>query len=131
MAATKLKYNIAIVGAGFTGLTAAYELSKAGHQVSVFEKNSLPGGLGVGFKEPGWEWTLDCYYHHWFNNDRAVLKLAKELAHPLIKETPRTSVWMNQRTYSLDDIKSVLKFQPLHFAERLRMLVGLACLRFN
>lgn len=125
------KHNIAIVGAGFTGLTAAYDLSKNGHRVTVFEKHSQLGGLGVGFQETGWEWPLDCYYHHWFSNDKTVLRLAHELNYPLIQQTPRTSVWMHQHIHDLDNVKSVLKFQHLNLGQRIRMLGGLACLRFN
>jgi NADPH-dependent glutamate synthase beta subunit-like oxidoreductase len=36
--------NVAVVGAGPAGLTAAYYLSKKGHQVTVFEANEKPGG---------------------------------------------------------------------------------------
>ena len=43
--------RIGIVGAGITGLTAAYELGKAGHSVTVFEKDTFAGGLASGFKD--------------------------------------------------------------------------------
>lgn len=36
--------NIAIVGSGITGLTTAFLLKKRGKKVTVFEKNSQPGG---------------------------------------------------------------------------------------
>jgi formate dehydrogenase beta subunit len=36
--------NIAIVGAGPAGLTAAYDLAKLGHTVVVYERNNAPGG---------------------------------------------------------------------------------------
>lgn len=36
--------NIAIIGAGPTGLQAAWILAKRGHHVSLFEKESTPGG---------------------------------------------------------------------------------------
>ncbi len=71
--------NIAIVGGGFTGLTAAYELGKRGHRVSVFEKEKTLGGLAYGFREPRWDWHLEGAYHHWFTNDRAVFHLISEL----------------------------------------------------
>ncbi len=38
-------YKIAIVGAGPAGLTAAFYLRKKGHQVTVFEQKSEPGGM--------------------------------------------------------------------------------------
>ena len=36
--------KITIIGAGIAGLSAAYELKKAGLEVEVFEKNPYPGG---------------------------------------------------------------------------------------
>ncbi|MFA6005775.1 MAG: FAD-dependent oxidoreductase [Patescibacteria group bacterium] len=71
--------KIAILGAGFSGLTAAYELNKAGHKVTIYEKNAQPGGAAGGFKEEKWEWYLDFAYHHWFTNDSDVLGLCKEI----------------------------------------------------
>jgi NADPH-dependent glutamate synthase beta subunit-like oxidoreductase/NAD-dependent dihydropyrimidine dehydrogenase PreA subunit len=37
--------RVAVVGSGPAGLTAAYYLAKSGHQVSVFERLALPGGM--------------------------------------------------------------------------------------
>lgn len=37
--------KVAIVGSGPAGLAAAQQLCRAGHSVTVFEKNSKPGGL--------------------------------------------------------------------------------------
>ena len=37
--------KVAIVGSGPAGLATAQQLARAGHEVTVFEKNSRPGGL--------------------------------------------------------------------------------------
>ena len=71
--------KIAIIGGGFTGLTAAYTLAKKGHQVTLFEKEKTLGGLAHGFTRPGWDWHLESAYHHLFTNDKAILDLIKEL----------------------------------------------------
>ncbi|MDA1038333.1 MAG: FAD-dependent oxidoreductase [bacterium] len=40
----EIKKKIAVVGAGIAGLTCAYELQKAGHDVTVYEKEDTVGG---------------------------------------------------------------------------------------
>lgn len=37
--------HVTVIGAGFSGLSAAYELNRAGYAVEVVERNSAPGGL--------------------------------------------------------------------------------------
>ncbi len=57
--------KIAVIGSGFSGLSAAAYLSKAGHEVHVFEKNESTGGRARQFKTdtgyvfdmgPSWYW---------------------------------------------------------------------------
>ena len=40
--------RVAVIGAGPSGLTAAHLLSLKGYRVTVFEKESVPGGMAVG-----------------------------------------------------------------------------------
>jgi len=123
--------KIGIIGAGFTGLAAAYYLSKKGHSVFIYEKDSKPGGLAVGYKEDGWKWTLEAHYHHWFTNDKSVLDLAKEIDHKVIIKRPITSSFVDGGIYQLDSPISLLKFPKLNILNRLRMGITLALLRFN
>ena len=69
----------ALIGAGAGGLAAAHDLARAGHHVVQYEAGDQVGGLAAGFKEPGWDWSLEKYYHHWFASDRAILGLIAEL----------------------------------------------------
>lgn len=123
--------KIAIIGAGFTGLSAAYQLTKKGHTVTIFEKDPQPGGLAVGYQEKGWDWTLEAFYHHWFTNDKAILDLAKELDFPVIIRRPETSHLINGKIYQLDSPMTLLKFKKLSLRERIQMAVALAPLRFS
>ena len=71
--------KIAVIGAGIGGMSAAYDLAKAGHSVTIFENDDHVGGLASGFKEPEWDWSVEKFYHHWFASDRHMLRLIKEL----------------------------------------------------
>src|SRR5215207_5293686 len=71
--------RIAIIGAGFGGMAAAYDLKNAGHEVTIYESADYVGGLAAGFKEPYWNWSVEKFYHHWFQSDHEMLGLIKEL----------------------------------------------------
>ena len=71
--------RIAIIGAGFGGMAAAYDLKNAGHDVIIYETANYVGGLASGFKEPHWDWWVEKFYHHWFQSDDKMLGLIKEL----------------------------------------------------
>ncbi len=121
--------KIAIVGAGFTGLSAAYKLASKGHEVSVFESESGPGGLAGGFSVKGWDWQLEKHYHHLFVNDNAIIDLAREIGHRIIFTRPKTSVYLENAVYQLDSPLSLLLFPHLPLSSRLRTGIGLLYLK--
>lgn len=123
--------KIGIIGAGFTGLSAAYYLLESGHSVTLFEKDASPGGLAIGFTEKKWNWTLEKHYHHWFTNDHSVLGLAKEIDFPVVIKRPKTSVYVGGNIYQLDSPIALLKFPKLPLIDRIRMGFVLAYLRYN
>lgn len=123
--------RIAVIGAGFTGLSAAHELVKQKHKVFVFEKDLKPGGLAIGYKEKSWEWSLEKHYHHWFTNDNSILELAKEINSDVIIKRPKTSVFVKNNIYQLDSPLTVFKFPLLSFFERLRMSFVIGFLKYD
>ena len=123
--------KIGIVGAGFSGLSAGYYLQKQGHSVTIFEKDSYPGGLAVGFKNKEWKWSLEKHYHHWFTNDKYILDLAAEIKYPVITKRPKTSIYLDGRTIRLDSPMDVLLFSPLSLMDRIRMGITLAFFKYN
>jgi len=61
--------KILVIGAGYTGLAAAYDLAKAGLSVTIVERDSDIGGLAGTFEiTPGFR--LEKFYHHWFSSDQ-------------------------------------------------------------
>jgi len=63
-----MKKKIAVIGSGFSGLSAAAYLAKAGNDVHVFEKHDHPGGRARQFTTeqgyvfdmgPSWYWMPD------------------------------------------------------------------------
>src|SRR6266404_7378449 len=113
--------KIAIIGAGFTGLSAAYELAKKNHKVYIFEKDSEPGGLAIGYKEKGWNWSMESFYHHWFTNDDSILGLARKINYPVLIKRPKTSSLISGEIYQLDSPLTLLSFKKLSIAERVQM----------
>ncbi|HDD23805.1 MAG TPA: NAD(P)/FAD-dependent oxidoreductase [Chloroflexi bacterium] len=115
--------DIGIIGAGVTGLTAAYDLTRQGHTVTVYEARPYAGGLAAGFRDERWEWHLDRFYHHWFASDDAVIGLIAELGakEHLFFPRPTTSIYHQGRLYPLDSPVPALRFipwPPLHRAIR-------------
>jgi len=115
--------KIAVIGAGFTGLTAALRLTQAGHKVTLFEKEETVGGLAVGFKNKGWVWSLEKHYHHWFANDSHAINLIKEmgLGEALFFKKPRTDIFIEDKIYPLNSAFDILRLSPLSFSSRLRL----------
>jgi protoporphyrinogen oxidase len=92
------RLKIGIIGAGVAGLAAAWDLVRAGHDVTVYEGSETVGGLAAGFKDPSWDWTLEKFYHHWFETDTDILKLADEIGQrdKIFFPRPKTSYWIGR-----------------------------------
>jgi protoporphyrinogen oxidase len=114
--------KIGIIGAGATGLTAGYELSKKGHVVSIFEKSNTIGGLADTVNVGGQQ--LEKFYHHIFTSDNYIIKLLKELDLDIYLkwENPLNGIYINNRFYPMTSPADLLvRFKELSFYDRLRM----------
>lgn len=121
--------RVAVIGAGIGGMAAAYDLVRAGNQVTVYESSEAVGGLAGGFKAPGWDWSVEKFYHHWFASDRYMLGFIAELgwSDRVIFRRPYTVVYYQNRFYPFDSIITALLFPGLGWGvDKLRFgLVGL------
>ena len=109
--------KIAIIGAGFGGMAAAYDLKKAGHEVTIYESANYVGGLASGFKEPHWDWSVEKFYHHWFQSDSEMLGLIKELGweDKVLFPRPLTVMYHKGKFYPFDSILKMALFPGLGF----------------
>ena len=117
-----------IVGAGFTGLAAAYELAGRGRRPLVLEADDGPGGLAGAFRFADGVW-LEKFYHHWFNNDGHALALVRELGlgGELVTLASKTGMYFNGRIWRLSSPLDLLRFKALSLLDRIRL--GLLVLR--
>jgi protoporphyrinogen oxidase len=125
----KIMSKIAIIGAGFGGMAAAWDLRRTGQDVTIYEAADYVGGLASGFKEPGWDWSVEKFYHHWFASDKYMLGLIEELgwSDKVLFPRPLTVMYHQGKFYPFDSIIKALLFPGLGFGlNKLRFgLVGL------
>lgn len=117
--------QIGVIGAGAAGLAAAWDLARAGHQVTIFEAADQVGGLAAGFKDKNWDWTLEKFYHHWFANDHDILNLAREMGvrGQVVFPRPKTSYWVEGRLVRSEISPSALLL-PLSPVATMRMALA-------
>lgn len=126
--------KIGIIGAGVAGMSAAWDLARAGHEVHLYEASDTVGGLAAGFMDEGWDWHLEKFYHHWFQTDDDILNLIHEIGHEdkIIFRRPITRYWINGQNYTSEITpQSVLFSLPLSLWGRLRMIPAGAFLKLT
>ncbi|MEO8397235.1 MAG: FAD-dependent oxidoreductase, partial [Chloroflexota bacterium] len=125
--------KIGIIGAGATGMAAAWDLSRAGHEVTLFESEPRVGGLAGGFKDEKWDWWLEKFYHHWFETDKDILRLAEEMGvrDRIMFPRPKTSYWMNGKIIRSEITPISALTLPLPLLSKPRFLLGGAFLKLT
>lgn len=121
--------KLGIAGAGATGLTAAFDAVKAGHDVTVLEASPELGGLAASVEVGGT--PLERFYHHSFKTDRAMIELVRELGlgDKLRFHRPPTGVYFDGRMHPFGTPAEMLKFPALSLLDRLRFGASSAALK--
>lgn len=113
--------NVGVVGGGLAGLTAAYELAKAGHRVTVFEKEAQLGGQAATFEIAGER--LEVFYHHIFASDVDIIALIDELGLDgrLRWLESKVGFYHGGRIYDFVTPLDLMRFSPVALVDRLRL----------
>jgi len=113
--------RIAIIGGGFAGMTAAYELGKQGYQTFLFERAPELGGLAGTF--PIESTRLERGYHHWFTSDTHIVGQMEELGlgDRVQWIESKTGWFYGGKIWNWVTPIDILSFSPLPFQDRLRL----------
>ncbi len=124
--------RIAIIGAGIGGMAAAHDLANAGHAVTIYEAANQVGGLASGFKDEKWDWSVEHFYHHWFQTDSDMLGLIGELGlqNKVFFPRPKTVVYHQGKFYPLDSPLAALTFPGYNLIDMARFGFVTAYLRY-
>src|SRR5512141_1291660 len=113
--------RIAIIGGGFAGMTAAYELGKKGYETYLFERAPELGGLAGTFPIEGTR--LERGYHHWFTSDTHIVAQMEELGlGDRVQWIPSKTGWFeNGKIWSMVTPVDLLKLGTLPLVDRFRL----------
>ena len=96
-------YNVIIIGAGITGLTAGYMLAKSDYIVNVVERNSLHGGLArsIRYETKEGNFTFDIGGHRFFSRNKEVNQFIINLMKDELIRVPRKSRYFFRRKWKM------------------------------
>jgi len=117
--------RIGILGGGITGLTAAFYLLKAGHEVSILEGRAQVGGLATYHDFGAFSW--DKFYHCILTSDGPLLELIRDLG--LLEELRWTETkvgfFSQGKLYSMTTTADFLRFPALSLWQKVRLGLGI------
>ncbi|MBA2420628.1 MAG: FAD-dependent oxidoreductase, partial [Thermoleophilaceae bacterium] len=115
--------RVAVIGAGVAGLTAGYDLARAGWEVDVLERWPGLGGQAATL-DVGHGLLLERYYHHLFTSDRDMAALCSELGVEIGWHPSSVAFFADGASHPFTTPLDLLRFRPLSIRSRVRM--GLA-----
>jgi protoporphyrinogen oxidase len=113
--------RIGIIGGGYAGLTAGFELQKRGYAVTVLEKYGHWGGQAATLPLLGTH--IEHFYHHLFGSDAHILGLMDELGigDQLRWIESKVGWYDNGEIYDLVTPLDLIRFRPLGLFNRIKL----------
>jgi phytoene desaturase len=108
-----MKKKIAVIGSGFSGLSAAAYAAKAGHEVHVFEKNDRIGGRARQFTTengfvfdmgPSWYWMPDVFEEFFADFGKSIPQV-----YDLVRLDPQFEMVFEDGTIAVPDAYNDLR----------------------
>jgi protoporphyrinogen oxidase len=120
------RLRVGVIGGGILGLTAAYRLAKAGHDVVLWERAPKLGGQAAAF--PILDTAIEYFYHHLFTSDRAIVALMDELGigDHLMWLPSNVGFYLDGKIYPLNGALDLLRLDAIPLPDRVR--IGLVTL---
>ncbi len=113
--------KIAIVGAGFLGLTIALRCAQRGDEVTIYESAPEIGGLASAWNIGDVVW--DKHYHVTLLSDSYTRKIVKEigLAEKFKWVETKTGFFSDGKLYSMSNTLEFLRFPVLDLVSKIRL----------
>jgi len=117
---SKSRATVAVIGAGPMGMAAAYELSKAGAKVTIFERDDRIGGMSAFVDFAGTR--IERYYHFICRPDETTFEYLKEfgLEDRLRWTETKMGFYWNGQLYDWGHPFALLKFPGLGLVDKVR-----------
>jgi protoporphyrinogen oxidase len=116
--------RIAVIGAGPAGLTAAYQLQSNGVSVTLFESDSVVGGMARSFSI--WGQTVDYGPHRFFSSDPRVNQFWLDAVDGNYEMVNRlTRIYYNRKFFDYP-VKAVNALRGLGVFEAVRCILSYA-----
>jgi len=114
--------RVGVIGAGPAGITAAYELSKRGVEVEVFEATATAGGMAKSISL--WGRRVDLGPHRFFSTDRRVNSLWLEVVGKDYEIVNRLTRILYKKKFYAYPLKPLNAFGNLGLVEAARCVLS-------
>jgi protoporphyrinogen oxidase len=123
--------RVCIIGAGLAGLSAAYDLGRLGHRVTLTDSSPDLGGLASSLIMDGR--PIERFYHFICGGDNDLIDLVDEigLSDRLHWVQSKTSFYYRGKLFDFGLPTDLLRFTPVPFFQRIRFGLNVMSSRYR